>query len=196
MPSTTIDVGEAPGCSAAADLRSRIEDDLEQLDRDLADWWSPSCARPRLTLLDDRLRAHGDKAAVARSGLRRRYEETLAYLATRPHGATADEAATALQPARGGGTDPVSARAYVHRVTAAPAPGWLPTRPPSALSSSHSGRYTLTTCSSTSTCSASCARRAGTTACPTCWPLFIWCPGRHSPSVRPVTSGWMAWTSP
>jgi DNA-binding SARP family transcriptional activator len=147
MPSATIDVGEAPGCSAAADLRSRIEDDLEQLDRDLADWWSPGCARPRLTLLGPvTLRAHGDEAAVARSGLRRRYEETLAYLATRPHGATADEAATALQPARGGRTDPVSARAYVHRVTAG-ARAWLGTDPATGqkhLSSGHSGRYTLT----------------------------------------------------
>ncbi len=147
MPSATIDVGEAPGCSTAADLRSRIEDDLEQLDRDLADWWSPSCARPRLTLLGQvTLRAHGDEAAVARSGLRRRYEETLAYLATRPHGATADEAATALQPARGGRTDPVSARAYVHRVTAG-ARAWLGTDPATGqkhLSSGHSGRYTLT----------------------------------------------------
>ncbi|MFL6094455.1 MAG: LysM peptidoglycan-binding domain-containing protein [Blastococcus sp.] len=147
MPSATIDVGEAPGCSAAADLRGRIEDDLERLDRDLADWWSPGCARPRLTLLGPvTLRAHGDEAAVARSGLRRRYEETLAYLATRPHGATADEAATALQPARGGRTDPVSARAYVHRVTAG-ARAWLGTDPATGqkhLSSGHSGRYTLT----------------------------------------------------
>jgi DNA-binding SARP family transcriptional activator len=147
MPSATIDGGEAPGRSAAADLRSRIEDDLEQLDRDLADWWSPGCARPRLTLLGPvTLRAHGDEAAVARSGLRRRYEETLAYLATRPHGATADEAATALQPARGGRTDPVSARAYVHRVTAG-ARAWLGTDPATGqkhLSSGHSGRYTLT----------------------------------------------------
>ena len=145
MPSSTIDVGEAPGRAAAADLRSRIEDDLEQLDRDLADWWAPGCARPRLTLLGPvTLRAHGDEAAVARSGLRRRYEETVAYLATRPHGATADEAATALQPARGGRTDPVSARAYVHRVTGARA--WLGTDPATGQkpSSGHRGRYTLT----------------------------------------------------
>ena len=88
MPSATIEVGGAPGCSAAADLRSRIEDDLEQLDRDLADWWSPGCARPRLTLLGPiTLRAHGDEAAIARSGLRRRYEETLAGLVARETGA-------------------------------------------------------------------------------------------------------------
>jgi nucleoid-associated protein YgaU/DNA-binding SARP family transcriptional activator len=138
---------EAPAGSAPADLRRQIEDDLAQLDRDLADWWNPDCARPRLTLLGPvTLRAHGDEAAVARSGLRRRYEETVAYLATRPHGATADEAATALQPARGGKTDPVSARAYVHRVTAG-ARAWLGTDPATGdkhLSSGHRGRYTLT----------------------------------------------------
>ncbi len=44
------------------------------------------------------LRAHGDEAAVTRLGLRRRYEEIVAYLATRPHGPTVDATATALQP--------------------------------------------------------------------------------------------------
>jgi DNA-binding SARP family transcriptional activator/LysM repeat protein len=129
------------------ELRQRIEDDLEQLDHDLADWWSPDCARPRLTLLGPvNLRAHGDEHAVARSGRRRRYEEVVAYLATRPHGATADEAATALQPARGGRTDPVSVRAYVHRMTAG-ARAWLGDDPATGekhLSSGYRGRYALT----------------------------------------------------
>jgi DNA-binding SARP family transcriptional activator len=137
----------AHGESRPSELRQRIEDDLEQLDRDLADWWSPDCLRPRLTLLGPiTLRAHGDEQAVARSGRRRRYEEAVAYLATRPHGATADEAATALQPARGGKTDPVSARAYVHRVTAG-ARAWLGDDPATGqkhLSSGYRGRYTLT----------------------------------------------------
>ncbi|CCH87124.1 Conserved protein of unknown function; putative Peptidoglycan-binding LysM domain [Modestobacter italicus] len=144
---TTSGASDVPGFAVPADVRSEIEDDLNQLDRDLADWWSPDCARPRLTLLGPvALHAHGDEAAVARSGLRRRYEETVAYLATRPHGATADEAATALQPARGGRTDPVSARAYVHRV-AAGARAWLGTDPTTGqkhLSSGHRGRYMLT----------------------------------------------------
>ncbi|MDT0275515.1 LysM domain-containing protein [Blastococcus goldschmidtiae] len=128
-------------------LRQRIEEDLEQLDRDLADWWSLDCTRPRLTLLGPvNLRAHGDEHAVARSGRRRRYEEVVAYLATRPHGSTADEAATALQPARGGKTDPVSVRAYVHRMTAG-ARAWLGDDPVTGekhLSSGYRGRYTLT----------------------------------------------------
>ncbi|WP_169064416.1 LysM peptidoglycan-binding domain-containing protein [Geodermatophilus dictyosporus] len=131
----------------ATGLRQRIENDLEQLDRDLADWWDPDCTRPRLTLLGPvTLRAHGNEQAVARSGLRRRYEETIAYLATRPHGATVDEAATALQPARGGRTDPASARAYVHRITAG-ARAWLGTDPATGdkhLSPGHRGPYTLT----------------------------------------------------
>ncbi|SNS68876.1 DNA-binding transcriptional activator of the SARP family [Geodermatophilus pulveris] len=138
---------KSPGQSRPTELRQRIEDDLEQLDRDLADWWSSDCARPRLSLLGPvTLRAHGDEHAVARSGRRRRYEEVVAYLATRPHGATADEAATALQPARGGKTDPVSVRAYVHRMTAG-ARAWLGDDPATGekhLSSGYRGRYTLT----------------------------------------------------
>jgi nucleoid-associated protein YgaU/DNA-binding SARP family transcriptional activator len=128
-------------------LREEVEADLDQLDQDLAEWWSPDGPRPRLTLLGPvTLRAHGDERAVIRSGLRRRYEEAVAYLATRPHGATVDEAATALQPARGGRTDPVSARAYVHRVTAG-ARAWLGVDPATGekhLSPGHRGRYRLT----------------------------------------------------
>ncbi|WP_299956520.1 LysM peptidoglycan-binding domain-containing protein [uncultured Modestobacter sp.] len=146
-PLATTDVAQATAGTVPAALRRRIQNDLTQLDHDLADWWSPDCTRPRLTLLGPvTLRAHGNETAVAKFGLRRRYEETVAYLATRPHGATADEAATALQPARGGKTDPVSARAYVHRVTAG-ARGWLGVDPATGhkhLSSGHRGRYTLT----------------------------------------------------
>ncbi len=138
---------DAAAVSSATDVRSWVEADLEPLDRDLADWWNPDCARPRLTLLGPvALRARGNEQAVTKSGSRRRYEEAVAYLATRPHGATVDEAATALQPARGGRTDPVSARAYVHRITAG-ARAWLGTDPATGekhLSSGHRGPYTLT----------------------------------------------------
>jgi nucleoid-associated protein YgaU/DNA-binding SARP family transcriptional activator len=141
------DVDGAPTRSRPVDLRRRIQADLDQLDRDLADWWSPDCTRPRLTLLGPvTLRAQGDETAAARSGMRRRHEEMVAYLATRPHGATADEAATALRPARGGRTDLVSARAYVHRVTAGARArlGTDATTGQKHLSSGHRGRYTLT----------------------------------------------------
>jgi DNA-binding SARP family transcriptional activator len=131
---------------ASPELQREIAGDLEQLDRDVADWWSPDCPRPRLRLLGPvELRAHGDEQAVARSGLRRRYEEAIAYLATRPHGATVDEAATALQAVRTKNSDPVSARAYVHRVTAG-ARAWLGTDPATGekyLSPGHRGRYVL-----------------------------------------------------
>jgi nucleoid-associated protein YgaU/DNA-binding SARP family transcriptional activator len=139
----TVEDVEVLARRAPAELRNRVEDDLDQLDRDLADWWAPDCDRPRLTLLGPiALRAHGDETAVTKSGLRRRYEEVVAYLATRPHGATVDEAAAALRPDK---TDPVSARAYIHRVTAG-ARAWLGTDPVTGdkhLSSGHRGAYSL-----------------------------------------------------
>ena len=42
------------------------------------------------------LRAHGDEAAVTGLVLRRRHEEIVAYLATKPHDLTVDATATAL----------------------------------------------------------------------------------------------------
>ncbi|TQN44083.1 DNA-binding SARP family transcriptional activator [Blastococcus colisei] len=139
----TVEDVEALARRAPTELRDRVEGDLEQLDRDLADWWDPDCSRPRLTLLGPvALRARGDEAAVAKSGLRRRYEEVVAYLAIRTHGATGDEAAAALRPDM---ADPVTARAYVHRVTAG-ARAWLGTDPVTGdkhLSSGHHGAYLL-----------------------------------------------------
>lgn len=139
----TVEDVEALSRRAPTELRDRVEADLEQLDRDLADWWDPDCSRPRLTLLGPiALRAHGDETAVTKSGLRRRYEEVVAYLATRTQGATGDEAAAALRPDM---ADPVTARAYVHRVTAG-ARAWLGTDPVTGdkhLSSGHRGAYLL-----------------------------------------------------
>lgn len=144
--SATPDGVEVLAPRVPTELRQRVEADLDRLDRDLADWWDPDCDRPRLTLLGPiELRAHGDERAVIRSGLRRRYEEVVAYLATREHGATVDEAAAALRPDREGSTDAVNARAYVHRVTAG-ARAWLGDDPVTGekhLSSGHRGPYTL-----------------------------------------------------
>lgn len=116
---------------------------FETLDRALAEWWDEASTRPKLTLLGPvGLRAHGDERAVTRSGLRRRYEEVVAYLATRPNGATVEEAAEALRPDMG---DLISARAYVHRVTAG-ARAWMGVDPKTGekyLSWGHQGSYRL-----------------------------------------------------
>lgn len=94
-------------------LRERVEDDLEQLDRDLADWWSPDCQRSRLALLGPvTVRGLGDEATAAKSGHRRRYEELICYLASREHGATTDQIAADLLPAA---DDATTARSQVYR---------------------------------------------------------------------------------
>ena len=143
----------------------------------------PAAADPALT-------GSARVAVVARSGLRRRYEETPTS-PPRPHGATADEAATALQPARGGRTDPVSARAtstgYRRRRA------WLGIPDP-ATGQKHSvppqrplhADHVLADDIFPPAAAAYAERRPARS-----WPLFIWCPGRHSPSVRPGTrAGW------
>lgn len=67
------------------------------LDQDLADWRADSIDRPRISVLGPvRLRlGRGGQPTV---GIKRvaYYTEIVAYLATRPHGATADELVTAL----------------------------------------------------------------------------------------------------
>jgi nucleoid-associated protein YgaU len=69
-----------------------IEDADPDLDTDLAAWHDPDCPLPRLTLLGPvELRARGDHGEVARRIAY--YTEIVAYLATRPHGATADQLA-------------------------------------------------------------------------------------------------------
>ena len=83
---------------------ARVKDADPTLDQDLAYWRADTTDRPRLTVLGAvRLRlGHGGQPTV---GLKRvpYYTEIVAYLATRPHGATADELAEAL----GIGTDRV-----------------------------------------------------------------------------------------
>ena len=76
----------------SSDVRRDVEAADPGLDADLAAWHDPDCPLPRLTLLGPvRLRAHGDRDQVTRRiGY---YTEIIAYLATRPHGATAEQLA-------------------------------------------------------------------------------------------------------
>jgi len=139
----TVEDVEALAPRTPAELRGRIEGDLERLDRDLADWWSPDCDRPRLSLLGPvSVRAHGDAKAAVASGHRRVYEEVIAYLATRPNGAATDELAAALRP---GAEDPTNARAHVYRACNG-ARKWLGKDPDTGedyLRSARSGPYTI-----------------------------------------------------
>ena len=87
-----------------AETTARVKDADPTLDQDLTDWRADSTDRPRLAVLGPvHLRlGYGGQPTV---GLKRvpYYTEIVAYLATRPHGATADELAEAL----GIGTDRV-----------------------------------------------------------------------------------------
>ncbi|KNX35901.1 hypothetical protein VV01_21815 [Luteipulveratus halotolerans] len=76
-------------------LRAEIEAADPTLDEDVAAWLDDSCPLPRLSLLGPvRARAHGSAVAVAK---RKPYAtELLAYLATRPYGATPAQLADAF----------------------------------------------------------------------------------------------------
>ena len=93
---TTEDLAElAPRVPVST--TTRVKDSDPSLDQDLADWRADSTDRPRLAVLGSvHLRlGHGGQPTT---GLKRvpYYTEIVAYLATRPHGATTDELAEAL----------------------------------------------------------------------------------------------------
>ena len=67
------------------------------LDSNLADWDDPDCRRPKLTLLGP-VRVDAQGRLPERNPRRQFYTEVVAYLATRPNGATSEQYATALWP--------------------------------------------------------------------------------------------------
>jgi LysM repeat protein len=87
-----------------AETTARVKDADPTLDQDLADWRADSTDRPRLAVLGP-VHLRLGRVGQPTVGLKRvpYYTEIVAYLATRPRGATADELAEAL----GIGTDRV-----------------------------------------------------------------------------------------
>lgn len=84
-------------------LRNQVADADPTLDADLADWWSKSCQRPRLSVLGPvRVRVGPTGKPAEAAGRKPFYTELVAYLATKPEGATTQQLcnAFATTPAR------------------------------------------------------------------------------------------------
>lgn len=79
-------------------VRAEVEQDDSTLDDDLRTWFDPGCDLPKLMLLGPltvRVAATGTPTAAA--GRRPYFSELIAFLATRPHGATTEEVADAMR---------------------------------------------------------------------------------------------------
>jgi len=78
--------------TVATDTQAAVEQADPSLDADLEAWFAPACDRPRLAVLGAmkvRVAAGQENEDTARR--RPYYTELVAYLATRPHGATTEE---------------------------------------------------------------------------------------------------------
>ena len=84
--------------SVPAQVRARVEAVDPTLDADLEQWWADSCDRPKLQVLGRVKVRVGPAGEPVRAAERLQwYTEIVAYLSTRPHGATSEEAADALR---------------------------------------------------------------------------------------------------
>lgn len=124
--------------------RARAEGADPTLDQDLADWADETCTRPKLTLLGPvKVRAQG--RLPERNPRRQFYTEVVAYLATRPGGATSEQYATAIWPDEPDVVGKTKVRQAISVVRA-----WLGTAPdgsdylPSGLTAAAGGRYRIT----------------------------------------------------
>ena len=96
-------------------VRAALQDADPTLDEDLATWFDPDCPLPRLTLLGPvTARTRGTPLATRKPYM----TEVLTFIATRPHGASCDEIAAAMN------ITPVKAREYARIVRT-----WLGTNP-------------------------------------------------------------------
>jgi nucleoid-associated protein YgaU len=126
------------------DRRAEVEAADPSLDTDLADWTDDTCTRPKLTLLGPvGVRAQG--SLPERNPRRSFYTEIVAYLATRPGGATSEQYATAIWPNEPEVVGKTKVRQAISVVRA-----WLGADPggadylPSGLTAAAGGRYRIT----------------------------------------------------
>ncbi|CCH88549.1 putative LysM domain peptidoglycan-binding protein [Modestobacter italicus] len=125
-------------------LRDQVQRADPDLDQDLADWADASSPRPKLTLLGPvQVRAQG--SLPERNKRRQFYTEIVAYLATRPQGATSERYATAIWPDEPDVIGKTKVRQSISVVRA-----WLGADPvtgtdylPSGLTAAAAGRYRI-----------------------------------------------------
>ena len=97
---TTVEDLAALAPRVPTTVKKQVEDADPTLDADIAAWFAQDCPLPRLTLLGPvKARTRGRAVAVAKS--KDYYIELLAYLSTRPNGATMDEVTAAFHNSPG-----------------------------------------------------------------------------------------------
>lgn len=103
------------------DARAKVRNADPDLDKDLADWHDPDRRRPKLRLLGPVTLTAWGQPPSKRPAF---YTEVVAYLASRPHGATLEQFAAALWPA-----DPDIVSKTTPRQATSVARAWLGANP-------------------------------------------------------------------